>query len=88
MNLDKFKLLLEGIFHRTESTFNKKRSEYAHDIDVFKSLDSALSKFSSSIFEKSTFSLLIDFVLMASLILFNGFVKLFITFSSYINGFL
>ena len=38
MNLDKFNLLLEGIFRRTESTFNKKRNEYAHDKDVFKSL--------------------------------------------------
>tara|TARA_R110000824_G_scaffold197053_5_gene380396 strand:- start:2993 stop:3319 length:327 start_codon:yes stop_codon:yes gene_type:complete len=38
MELNKFQLLLKGIFNRTESTFNKKKHEYAHNQDVFKSL--------------------------------------------------
>tara|TARA_R110000744_G_scaffold160678_7_gene276978 strand:+ start:48 stop:374 length:327 start_codon:yes stop_codon:yes gene_type:complete len=38
MNLNKFKLLLQGIINRTESTFNRKRNEYANDADVFISL--------------------------------------------------
>lgn len=37
MQLSKFKLLLEGIFNRTESMFKTKRGEYANDHDVFKS---------------------------------------------------
>ena len=43
MNLSKFKILLEGIFRRTESTFNTKRNEYAHDEDGFKSLKNGTS---------------------------------------------
>jgi len=38
MNLSRFKCLLQGVFNRTESVFNKKRNEYSHDQDVFANL--------------------------------------------------
>ena len=35
MNLNRFRCFLQGVFNRTESTFLRKRNEYANDQDVF-----------------------------------------------------
>ena len=73
MNLDKFNLLLEGIFRRTESTFNKKRNEYAHDKDVLSHLK---------------MELVFHFMMNQNKWLMNTYVNILNQFNLYLKSFL